>query len=220
MNMRPAISVLLFLMLVFGLVFRTTKTTQAKHVDKPSNMTTTQANDTATFAGGCFWCIDAIYREIKGVVEVKSGYTGGKTVNPTYSEVCTGETGHAEAVQIVYDPKKVSYAQLLEVFFTVHNPTTLNRQGADVGTQYRSAIFYHNQAQKELAELVIQRLTEAGAYPDPIVTEVVPFKTFYVAENYHQDYFENNRRQPYCQMVIQPKMEKFEKAFKDLLKKN
>ena len=182
-------------------------------------MTTTQVNDTATFAGGCFWCIDAIYREIDGVIEVKSGYTGGKTVNPTYSEVCTGQTGHAEAVQIVYDPKKVSYAQLLEVFFTVHNPTTLNQQGADVGTQYRSAIFYHNQAQKELAELVIKRLTAEGAYPSPIVTEVVPFKVFYVAEGYHQDYFENNRRQPYCQIVIQPKKEKFEKAFKDLLKK-
>jgi peptide-methionine (S)-S-oxide reductase len=219
MNMRPAISVLLFMMLVFGLVFRATKTTQARHIDKSSNMTTTQVNDTATFAGGCFWCIDAIYREIKGVVEVKSGYTGGKTVNPTYSEVCTGQTGHAEAVQIVYDPKKVSYAQLLEVFFTVHNPTTLNQQGADVGTQYRSAIFYHNQAQKELAELVIKRLTAEGTYPNPIVTEVVPFKVFYVAEGYHQDYFENNRRQPYCQMVIQPKKEKFEKAFKDLLKK-
>jgi len=217
--MRPTISILLFLMLVFGLVFRATKTTQAKHIDKPSNMTTTQVNDTATFAGGCFWCIDAIYREIDGVIEVKSGYTGGKTVNPTYSEVCTGQTGHAEAVQIVYDPKKVSYAQLLEVFFTVHNPTTLNQQGADVGTQYRSAIFYHNQAQKELAELVIKRLTAEGAYPSPIVTEVVPFKVFYVAEGYHQDYFENNRRQPYCQIVIQPKKEKFEKAFKDLLKK-
>jgi len=217
--MRPTISILLFVMLVLGIIFKVTKASQPKHETKPTSMTTTEVNDTATFAGGCFWCIDAIYREIKGVVEVKSGYTGGKTVNPTYSEVCTGQTGHAEAVQIVYDPKKVSYVQLLEVFFTVHNPTTLNQQGADVGTQYRSAIFYHNQAQKELAELVIKRLTTEGAYSNPIVTEVVSFKVFYVAEDYHQDYFENNKRQPYCQMVIQPKKEKFEKAFKDLLKK-
>jgi methionine-S-sulfoxide reductase len=217
--MRPTISILLFVMLVLGVIFKVTKASQPKHETKPTSMTTNEVNDTATFAGGCFWCIDAIYREIKGVMEVKSGYTGGKTVNPTYSEVCTGETGHAEAVQIVYDPKKVSYAKLLEVFFTVHNPTTLNQQGADVGTQYRSAILYHNQAQKELAELVIKRLTAEGTYSNPIVTEVVSFKVFYVAEGYHQDYFENNKRQPYCQMVIQPKKEKFEKAFKDLLKK-
>ena len=177
--------------------------------------------DTATFATGCFWCTEAIFQELKGVVKVTSGYSGGKTINPTYKQVCTGETGFAECVQVVYEPEKITYDELLEVFFEVHDPTSLNRQGADEGTQYRSAIFYHNKHQKEKAEYYKNELDKSGAYNKPIVTEVAPFTHFYPAENYHQEYYQNNKNtNPYCSMVIRPKLEKFEKVFAQKLKSN
>ena len=177
--------------------------------------------DTATFATGCFWCTEAIFQELKGVVKVTSGYSGGKTPNPTYKQVCTGETGYAECVQVIYEPEKITYDELLEVFFEVHDPTSLNRQGADVGTQYRSAIFYHNKHQKEKAEYYKKELDKSGAYNKPIVTEISPFMHFYPAENYHQDYYENNKNtNPYCSVVIRPKLEKFEKVFAQKLKSN
>jgi peptide-methionine (S)-S-oxide reductase len=172
----------------------------------------------ATFAGGCFWCTEAVYAQIKGVESVTSGYLGGSVPNPTYKQVCTGQTGHAEAVEIEFDPAVVGYGKLLEVFFSTHDPTTLNRQGADVGTQYRSGVFYHDEGQRKLAEEVIERLDAAKVFPNPIVTEVVEASTFYPAENYHQDYFANNPLQPYCQAVVSPKVEKVRKVFKDLLK--
>ncbi|CAG5086943.1 peptide-methionine (S)-S-oxide reductase MsrA [Parvicella tangerina] len=174
--------------------------------------------DTATFAAGCFWCIEEQFRHLAGVEKVISGYTGGKTKNPTYKQVCSGTTGHAEACQIIYDPSVITYDELLAAFFVAHDPTQLNKQGNDVGTQYRSAIFFHNHRQKELANQYINALNEEEAYPKPIVTEVSALKTFYVAEDYHQDYFENHQDQPYCKFVIQPKTEKFQKVFKDKLK--
>ena len=172
----------------------------------------------ATFAGGCFWCTEAVYAEIAGVKSVTSGYIGGKVPNPTYKDVCTGLTGHAEAVEIEYDPAKVPFEKLLEVFFATHDPTTLNRQGADVGTQYRSGIFYHDAEQKRIAEEVIRRLDAARVFPGRIVTEVTEASTFYPAEDYHQDYFANNPQQPYCRAVAAPKVEKVRKVFKHLVK--
>lgn len=182
----------------------------------------TQNNHTAvaTLAGGCFWCLEPIFEELKGVQSVVVGYSGGDVANPTYEQVCTGKTGHAESVQITFKPDVVSYADLLRVFFTVHDPTTLNRQGADVGTQYRSAIFYHSQQQKETAEKVIKELEEEGVWDNPIVTEVTKFDVFYKAEQYHQEYYEKNPNQAYCQIVIDPKVNKFRKKFTDRLKKN
>lgn len=184
-----------------------------------SNMETTTKTETATFANGCFWCTEAIFEELEGVISSTSGYTGGTTVNPTYKEVCTGETGHAECLQIVYDPSKISFDELLEVFWETHDPTTLNQQGADRGTQYRSGIFYHTEEQKEKAEKYKAALDKSGAFDKPIVTEITPFKKFYPAENYHQKYFENNENtNPYCRIVIRPKLDKFRKVFKDKLK--
>lgn len=172
----------------------------------------------ATFGGGCFWCVEAIFERINGVHGVQSGYSGGHVEHPAYKQVTTGETGHAEVVQIRYDPAVIGYTALLEVFFKTHDPTTLNRQGADVGTQYRSTVFYHNEKQRQQAENVIRELDQAGIWNDPIVTHVEPFEVFYNAEGYHQEYFENNPNQGYCRVVIQPKVEKFEKVFKDILK--
>ena len=172
----------------------------------------------ATLAGGCFWCTEAVYAELKGVKSVTSGYIGGAVPNPTYKDVCTGQTGHAEAIEIEYDPAVVSFEKLLEVFFATHDPTTLNRQGADVGTQYRSGIFYHNDEQKRIAEEVIAKLDAAKVFPRKIVTEVTKASTFYPAEDYHQDYFATNPFQPYCQAVAAPKVEKVRKVFKDLVK--
>lgn len=179
----------------------------------------TENLDTITLAGGCYWCIEAIYQRLDGVVSVESGFSGGNMKNPSYRDVCTGNTGHAEAVQITYDKTKTNLDEIFKVFFTVHDPTTLNRQGADAGTQYRSAIFYRNDEQKNAAHSVIADLTKAKVYDDPIVTEVTPFTVFYKAEDYHQDYYNQNGSQPYCQIVIRPKVEKFEKVFKDRLKK-
>jgi len=167
--------------------------------------------ETATLAGGCFWCLEAVYRELRGVTSVVSGYSGGHAPNPSYEDVCAGGTGHAEVVQVTFDPAVVSFRDLLDVFFTIHDPTTLNRQGADVGTQYRSAIFFHTPAQKAEAERAIADLAAQGLWPDPIVTEVAPFAAFYPAEGYHQRYFERNPGQPYCRAVVAPKVAKFRK---------
>lgn len=175
--------------------------------------------DTATFASGCFWCTEALFDQLEGVISVSSGYSGGKTKNPTYYEVCKGTTGHAEACQIIYDTEKITFVDLLEVFWKTHDPTTLNRQGHDEGTQYRSAIFYHTEQQKMLAEKYKKELDASGAFTSPIVTEITKYSNFYKAENYHQDYFALNGTEPYCQMVIQPKVEKFQKVFKAKLKK-
>lgn len=177
------------------------------------------ALQTATLAGGCFWCLEAVYDEIKGVHSVESGYAGGHVPNPTYRAVCTGSTGHAEAVQIRFDPNIVSYRDLLNVFFTIHDPTTLNRQGHDIGTQYRSAIFYHDEEQKRIAEDLIAQLNAQKIWDDPIVTQAAPLDTFYVAEDYHQEYFARNPYQPYCMAVVAPKVAKFRKHFLEMLKK-
>lgn len=173
----------------------------------------------ATFGSGCFWCTEAIFLNVQGVLKVQSGYSGGKVENPTYRQVCTGTTGHAEVVQITYDPAVISFDELLEIFWKTHDPTTLNRQGADVGTQYRSVIFYHNEEQKTLAQHYKEKLNEEGAYNNPVVTEITPFESFYVAEDYHQNYYNLNGNAPYCTFVIQPKLEKFKKVFADKLKK-
>lgn len=172
----------------------------------------------ATFGMGCFWCSEAIFQRLKGVVKVESGYAGGNYKNPTYEDVCTGNTGHAEVVQVTFEPEVISYKELLEIFWKMHDPTTLNRQGADVGTQYRSVIFFHTPQQKTLAEAYKTELNEEKVYPDPIITQIAPFTNFYVAENYHQNYFKLNGREPYCRMVILPKVDKLEKVFKAKLK--
>jgi peptide-methionine (S)-S-oxide reductase len=175
-------------------------------------------NDTAVFANGCFWCTEAVFKMLKGVISVAPGYTGGETENPTYEEVSSGNTGHAEAIKIEYDPSVVSYDDLLNVFFNTHNPTTLNRQGNDIGTQYRSAIFYSSEDEKKKAEELIKELNEAKAYPDPVVTEVLLLQKFYEAEDYHHNYYEHNKDKPYCEIVIAPKIEKMQKRFAELLK--
>ncbi|MGQ9833640.1 MAG: peptide-methionine (S)-S-oxide reductase MsrA [Candidatus Villigracilaceae bacterium] len=172
----------------------------------------------ATLAGGCFWCLEAAFNELKGVENVVSGYAGGSVPHPTYEQVCTGETGHAEAVQITFNADLLSFGDLLRIFFSLHDPTTLNRQGPDVGTQYRSAIFYHDETQRTEAEKVIRELTEAGLWDHPIVTEVTPFTNFYPAEAYHQNYFARNPWQPYCRTVVAPKVAKFRKQFVERLK--
>jgi peptide-methionine (S)-S-oxide reductase len=177
------------------------------------------SNEVVTLAGGCFWCLEAVYDELIGVLDVVSGYSGGQVRDPSYKEVCTGETGHAEVVQVTFDPQVISYREILEVFFTIHDPTTLNRQGADVGTQYRSAIFYHSPEQKAIAEQVIQELVNENIWGKPIVTELIPFSIFYPAEDYHQEYFKRNPYQGYCMAVIAPKVSKFRNKYLDKLKK-
>lgn len=172
----------------------------------------------ATFGGGCFWCTEAIFKRLKGIESVTSGYAGGKRENPSYEQVSTGATGHAESVQIEFDPHIISYEKLLRVFFATHNPTTMNQQGADVGTQYRSVIFYHNEEQEQQAEAMIKQLTDEKAYDRPIVTEVVPFDKFYTAEQYHQEYYDKNPQYPYCSVVIDPKVQKLLTEFGDLVK--
>jgi methionine-S-sulfoxide reductase len=175
--------------------------------------------DTITLGGGCFWCVEAVYEMLDGVIKVESGYSGGTVKNPSYREVCTGSTGHAEVAQITFDSSKTSVDEILKVFFTVHDPTSLNRQGADVGTQYRSVIFYRNDHQRKVAKSIIDDLNNDHVYSLPIVTQLDPFTNFYKAEDYHQDYYNQNKNAPYCKFVIQPKLEKFEKLFKDRLKK-
>ena len=173
----------------------------------------------ATLAGGCFWCTESVFDELRGVESVVSGYSGGHKDSPTYQEVCTGTTGHAEVIQIEFDPAEIDFSDILRVFFTVHDPTTLNRQGGDIGTQYRSSVFYHSEAQRQAAEDVIREIDAAAIYPNPIVTEVVPFEKFWPAEDYHQEYFVNNPNQPYCSAVIAPKVAKFRKMYAERLKR-
>jgi len=185
----------------------------------PTQSTTSTGKETATLAGGCFWCTEAIFRELKGVESVEPGYSGGQTPNPSYQQVCTGSTGHAEAIQITFDPKVVSFHDLLVIFFTTHDPTTLNRQGADAGTQYRSAVFTHSPEQQKVATEVIQEIEKEHLYSDPIVTEVTPFTNFYPAEDYHHNYYEQNSQKPYCQIVIAPKVTKFREHYREMLKR-
>ncbi len=175
-------------------------------------------NEVATLAGGCFWCLEAVFDDLQGVAQVDSGYSGGTVANPTYRQVCSGTTGHAEVVQLTFDPRVISFREILEIFFTIHDPTTLNRQGPDVGTQYRSAIFYHTLEQRAIAEQVIKEITAAKFWPAPVVTEITPFSAFYRAEDYHQEYFALNGEQPYCRAVVAPKVAKFRKQFHDRLK--
>lgn len=201
--------------LVLAISFLSVLTIFGKGVSKSQR----KGLDTATFATGCFWCTEAKFKQLKGVKTVVSGFSGGTLANPTYKQVCTGTTGHAEACNIVYDPVVISYDELLKAFFVAHDPTQLNRQGNDIGTQYRSAIFYHNAAQKQKADYYITKLNTEKAYPRKIVTQVTPYKVFYEAEDYHQNYFAMNSNQPYCKSVIQPELEKFNKIFKDKLKK-
>lgn len=177
-----------------------------------------QGREVATLGGGCFWCVEAVYNELNGVERVESGYAGGQVENPTYKDVCEGTTGHAEVVQLTFDPRVVSFKEILEVFFTVHDPTTLNRQGADVGTQYRSVIFYHDDAQRAVAEELIAEINAAKIWNAPVVTEVTPFEKFYVAEDYHQEYFSRNAGQAYCRFVVAPKVGKFREHYREKLK--
>lgn len=179
---------------------------------------TNQNLEVATLGGGCFWCLDAIYRDVQGVERVVSGYSGGHVVNPTYEQVCGKRTGHAEVVQVWFDPAAISFDEILYIFWRIHDPTTLNRQGNDVGPQYRSAIFYHDEAQKAAAERTRAEVEAERVWPDPIVTEIMPFEAFYEAEGYHQDYFNNNPNQPYCVYVVDPKVRKFRKSFQSKLK--
>ena len=178
------------------------------------------SNQVATLGGGCFWCLEAVFKELRGVIEVVSGYAGGSVKNPSYRDVCSGRTGHAEVVQITFDPGVISYRDLLRIFFSIHDPTTLNRQGADVGTQYRSVIFWHDEAQKQVAQETIRELSDEGVWRAPIVTQILPLEAFYRAEDYHQNYFDQNPNQPYCQVVVAPKLAKFRKLFAEKRKRN
>ena len=208
---------LIFVLTIAGnLLFSCSNTIEKKEKIKMTNETDL---DTAIFGGGCFWCVEAVFQNLEGVKSVESGYSGGKTKQPTYSEVCSGTTGHAEVCRIIYDPKKLTFDELLEVFWKTHDPTTLNYQGNDHGTQYRSVVFYTNNTQKETAEHYKKKLNEEKAYPNPVVTEISPFTVFYKAENYHQNYFNLNGNEPYCRFVIQPKVDKFKKVFSKKLKK-
>jgi peptide-methionine (S)-S-oxide reductase len=222
------ISVITLLVLVFGAIASCGQKNERNEKESMNNSKETAVKEnvnidkleTATFGSGCFWCTEAIFLNVDGVYRVESGYSGGKVKNPTYKEVCSGLTGHAEVIQLKYDPKKISYDELLEIFWKTHDPTTLNRQGADEGTQYRSVVFYHNEEQKKLAEHYKQKLDESGAFDNPIVTEITPYTVFYKAEDYHQNFYNlNSSTNGYCSYVIQPKLEKFKKAFAQKLKK-
>jgi peptide-methionine (S)-S-oxide reductase len=208
------------LMILFGAFSSCAQSSNEKKIPQPSQTkSNSKTMDTATFGAGCFWCVEAQFQYLEGVVSVTSGFSGGHVKNPAYREVCNGTTGHAEVCQVVFDPQKISYDELLYAFWQSHDPTQLNRQGNDEGTQYRSVIFYHNPTQKMLAEKYKKDLDASGAWKEPIVTEISPFTVFYKAEDYHQNYFNSNGDAPYCQFVIQPKVEKFKKVFKDHLKK-
>jgi peptide-methionine (S)-S-oxide reductase len=207
-----------------GTIMNPEPSTPNEPVEKPKQAAAAKPAETpagmekATFGAGCFWCVEAVFLTLKGVKSVVSGYSGGTVKDPTYEQVCTGRTGHAEVVQILFDPTVISYAELLDVFFQTHDPTTLNRQGHDVGTQYRSAIFYHSDEQKEIAQRTKKKLDASGNFSKPIVTEIVPSREFYLAEGYHQNYFEENPGNPYCRSVIPPKVDKVKKKFPDKLK--
>lgn len=210
----------LILFLITTLLAGCTKTNSPEEKGKKMEENKDAQLDTATFGSGCFWCSEAIFERLNGVKSVTSGFSGGERPNPTYEEVCTGRTDHAEVIQIAFDPKVISFDELLEVFWKTHDPTTLNRQGADVGTQYRSVIFYHNDEQKNKAKKYKEELNKEGIWDNPIVTEISPFKNFYSAEEYHQEYYDKNPNAGYCSFVITPKIEKFKKIFKDRLKKD
>lgn len=211
----------LFVLSLLGTSLASCGRQTAQKNQEPGDMTISKDQKTAqaTFGTGCFWCTEAQFQQLEGVLTVESGYSGGEKPNPTYEEVCTGNTGHAEVVQITYDPAKITFAQLLEAFFLSHDPTQLNRQGNDVGTQYRSVIFYHDAEQQREAEFYKKKVEESGAYDKPIVTEISPYSAFFKAENYHQNYYNENGSQPYCYYVVKPKLEKFKKAFAGKLKK-
>lgn len=206
------LTILLLFLLTFGAYSK-------PNIAEPMNDRNEGPLEIVTLGAGCFWCVEAVFQSLKGVEKVISGYSGGHVENPTYRQVCLGTTGHAEVCQIHFNPDVISFDDLLEVFWSTHDPTTLNRQGNDVGPQYRSAVFYHTKEQKEIAESYKKKLDKSGAFPRPIVTEISPFETFYIAEDYHQEYYDLNRDQPYCTYVIQPKMEKFKKVFSEKLKK-
>ena len=213
----------MFLTIAISSIFSVISCAQKNNTKKSKNMDDAKImsnlkTDTATFGTGCFWCTEAVFQELEGVLKVTSGYSGGTVANPTYEQVCSKTTGHAEVCQIVYDPSKITFDELLEVFWKVHDPTTLNRQGNDEGPQYRSVVFYHSDAQKQKAEHYKEELSKSGAWDKPIVTAIEPFRNFYAAEDYHQNYFNNNGNAPYCYFVIRPKLEKFEKVFKSKLK--
>lgn len=214
-------SIIRFILILFAFVYAGCEESKTHIKEQETKIMSTEniKTDTATFGSGCFWCTEAIFERVNGVIDVVSGYSGGHVNNPTYEEVCSGSTGHAECTQITFNPDIVTYDELLEIFWKTHDPTTLNRQGNDVGTQYRSVVFYHNEEQKQKAEYYKKKLGEEKIWEDPIVTEVSPLTKFFIAEKYHQDYYENNPYQGYCAYVITPKIEKFEKVFKDKLKK-
>jgi peptide-methionine (S)-S-oxide reductase len=201
---------------LFLLVFSEVSRNMSETKNQP--MTSPPGKEVITLGGGCFWCIEAVFNELRGVDKVESGYSGGSVANPSYRQVCSGTTGHAEVVQVTFDPKVISLKDILGVFFTVHDPTTLNRQGPDIGTQYRSAIFYRSSEQKTVAEQVIKEIQTSKVWKDPIVTEISPFQAFYKAEDYHQEYFKLNGQAPYCRVVIAPKMAKFREHYRDKLK--
>lgn len=209
-----------FILPIFSILFFLSCGSKAQQNDSKKTLMNTEQLEQATFGAGCFWCVEAVFEEVKGVKSVEAGYAGGEVKNPTYRQVSYGNSGHAEATRIVYDPSVISYEQLLEVFWHTHNPTTLNRQGADVGPQYRSVIFYHNEKQKEIAEKSKAKTGASGLWEDPIVTEITALKNYSTAENYHQNYYENNPNAGYCQVVIAPKLKKFRKEFSHLLKGN
>ncbi len=217
------IALLPLFLVCFSLLNCTQESTQNQQNNLQMNEPQTNINpsnlDTITLGAGCFWCVEAVFQQMKGVKKVISGYMGGSIKNPSYREVCTGRTGHAEVCQIIYDTTETTFDEILEVFWQTHDPTTLNRQGGDIGTQYRSAIFYHNDTQKEISEQYLVKLNQNKVFDNPIVTEIVPAVEFYVAEDYHQNYFNENGEQAYCQMVVKPKVEKFKKVFKDKMKK-
>lgn len=215
---KPLLPYLLIAVLAAGVVFVYRGMRDMKPESAPPSATIPSGFATATFGTGCFWCTEAVFQQLKGVQQVTSGYSGGKVKNPTYEQVCGGDTGHAEVIQVVFDPKVISFKELLEVFWKTHDPTTLNQQGADYGTQYRSAIFYHDADQKKLAEEYKDKLNQAAVYPRPVVTEVTAFSEFYPAEKYHQNYYNDNSNAGYCRNVIQPKLDKFKEVFRDKLK--
>jgi len=219
MFLKPVKMISVFL--IIGIVYLSASTQNNKLIAQTMNNSNEVSNyQTATLAGGCFWCLEPIFEELQGVQQVDVGYSGGDVPNPTYRQVTTGRTGHAEVIQLSFDPEIISYEEILTVFFTIHDPTQLNRQGPDVGTQYRSAVFYHNDSQRQTSEKVIQDIEEADIWDGSIVTEVTPFEAFYIAEDYHQEYFEKNPNQAYCQVIIAPKVAKFRQEFEEKLKEN
>ena len=217
--MNRLLTLLVFLFPFFAGCQNQTPSKKVQSKKQPMNTSTTTAKlDTATFGGGCFWCTEAMFAELKGVASAVSGYSGGTVKNPSYKEVCAGTTGHAEVIQVTFDPTMITFSQLMQVFFLTHDPTTLNRQGNDIGTQYRSVVFYRNEEEKRIAQETIAEVATSGVYSDRIVTTLEPFEVFYEAEDYHQDYFSQNSNQPYCSLVINPKLMKFRKTFESLLK--